>query len=139
MSGFGLFQPLLVMVALAFVVMFRMAFMRVNQLRRDRIHPQRVATSVQMAATVADTRAADNFRNLFELPVLFYAAVLVAHGSGQTGGLVVGLAWTFVVLRCVHSAIHCTYNRVTHRFAVFMAGALALILLWIVLAVRLWS
>lgn len=127
------------MVALAFVVMFRMAFMRVNQLRRDRIHPQRVATSVQMAATVADTRAADNFRNLFELPVLFYAAVLVAHGSGQTGGLVVGLAWTFVVLRCVHSAIHCTYNRVMHRFAVFMAGALALILLWIVLAVRLWS
>ena len=36
------------------------------------------------------------------------------------------LAWLYVALRYAHSAIHCTYNRVMHRFAVFIASMLVL-------------
>ena len=73
--------------------------------------PQAVATSAQMAARLTDTRAADNFRNLFELPVLFYLALFVAALTGLVTSISIGLAWAFVVLRMLHSVVHCTLQQ----------------------------
>ena len=39
-------------------------------------------------------------------------------------------AWLFVALRIAHSAIQCSYNRVMHRFAVFLAGFALLGAMW---------
>lgn len=132
-----LFLPMLAMAALTFVVWWRMYFTRIGEMRRERIHPQSIANSAQAAARLQDTRAADNFRNLFELPVLFYAALLVAFATGQDGTVLVALAWLFVALRAVHSAIHCTYNRVMHRFIAYVAGGLVLWVLWAVVGLAL--
>ena len=130
----AIFLPALAMVALTIAVWLRMYATRIGEMRRERIHPQAVATSAQMAARLSDTRAADNFRNLFELPVLFYLALLVAAMTAQTGVAVLALAWAFVGLRVLHSWIHCTYNKVMHRFKAYLAGAVALWALWAVLA-----
>lgn len=129
--------PAFAMAALTFVVWWRMYVMRIGEMKRERIHPQSVATSADMAARVKDTRAADNFRNLFELPVLFYMALVVAALTGQVNAATLGLAWAFVGLRVVHSAIHCTYNKVMHRFPAYLAGGLVLWILWGALAVGL--
>ncbi|KGM52037.1 hypothetical protein N792_06755 [Lysobacter concretionis Ko07 = DSM 16239] len=137
MSNQAIFLPALVMVALTIVVWFRMYFMRVAQMKRDRIHPQAVASSAQSAALLTDSRAADNFRNLFELPVLFYLALVVAAVSGLVTGTLLVLAWLFVTLRVLHSAIHCTYNKVMHRFKAYLAGGMVLWAIWVVLAVGL--
>lgn len=126
--------PALAMAALTCAVWFRMFFMRIGQMRRERIHPQSVATSAQVAQRLTDSRAADNFRNLLELPVLFYLALAVAATTGQTSGAVLVLAWLFVALRVVHSAIQCGYNKVMHRFLAYLAGGLVLWTLWGVLA-----
>jgi hypothetical protein len=133
----AIFLPALAMVALTIVVWLRMYAMRIGEMKRGRIHPQSVATSAQMAARLADTRAADNFRNLFELPVLFYLALVVAAMTAQAGLPVLVLAWTFVALRVLHSWIHCTYNKVMHRFQAYVAGGVVLWVLWIVLAIGL--
>jgi hypothetical protein len=133
----AIFQPALAMVALTLAVWLRMYFSRIGEMKRERVHPQAVATSAQMAARLHDTRAADNFRNLFELPVLFYLALVVAALTAQAGTAVLVLAWLFVALRVVHSAIHCSYNKVMHRFLAYLAGGLALWALWAVLAVGL--
>lgn len=130
MASASIFWPLVAMVGLTLVVMVLMARERLGQLRRNRVHPQAVALSAQMSGRVADTRCADNFRNLFELPVLFYAALLVAFVTAQGSALVMGLAWAFVALRFAHSSIHCGYNKVMHRFAVYLAGASVLFVLW---------
>ena len=132
-----IFLPALAMVLLTFVVWLRMYFMRIGQMKRERIHPQAVATSAQATARLTDSRAADNFRNLFELPVLFYLALVVAAVADLAGTVVLVLAWLFVALRVAHSAIHCTYNKVMHRFQVYLAGGIALFALWCVLAVGL--
>lgn len=126
--------PGVAMAALTFVVWLRMYLMRVGEMKRERIHPQAVALSAQMADRVKDTRASDNFRNLFELPVLFYLALVVAVQTGQVTGITLTLAWLFVALRIAHSAIHCSYNKVMHRFYAYFAGGIALWLLWAVLA-----
>jgi hypothetical protein len=129
-----IFLPALVMVLLTFIVWWRMFFMRIGQMKREHISPQKVATSAQAAALLTDSRAADNFRNLFELPVLFYLAVGVAALTSQVTTVTLALAWIFVALRCAHSAIQCSYNRVMHRFYAYISGGFALFALWGVLA-----
>jgi len=45
-------------------------------------------------------------------------------------------AWIYVALRCVHSFIHLTYNRVIHRFVVYALSAVVLFVLWGTLGVQ---
>jgi hypothetical protein len=132
-----MYWPAVAMVALTLAVWLRMYLTRIAQMKRERIHPQAVATSAQAAAKLTDSCAADNFRNLFELPVLFYLALVVAAQTGQVGVATLTLAWTFVALRVAHSAIHCGYNKVIHRFYTYLAGGIVLWTLWIVLAIGL--
>jgi hypothetical protein len=125
------------MAALTFVVAVRMFRMRIGQIVREKIRLQSIATAKEAAEKLTDSRGADNFRNLFELPVLFYLGIVIAAQTGQVNWLTLGLAWLFVATRIVHSYIHCTYNRVKHRFYAFVASFFALCAFWIVLAVGL--
>lgn len=127
MAAKTILYPLLAMVLLTAVVALKMLRSRVVELRTRRIHPQKIALSSQSLAMLEDTRAADNFRNLFEAPVLFYAAVLVIYAGQLTSPAYLVLAWAYVATRLVHSAIQCSYNRVMHRFAAF---ASSLFVLW---------
>jgi hypothetical protein len=136
----ALVSAVLVMVFLTFCIAVRMLLCRTKEMRSLRIAPQAVASSSQVTARFVDSRASDNFRNLFEVPVLFYALVAFALATNQVPTWLVVGAWLFVILRLVHSAIHCTYNKVTHRFAAYMSSFLLLIALWtafvLTLAVR---
>jgi len=137
MNDPAIFLPAVAMVALTIAVVFRMFFERQRQVRSEGIQMRDIPSSSQMAARFVDTRAADNYRNLFEMPVLFYLALGVAFATSQVSPLVLGLAWGYVVFRVLHSYIHCTYNRVMHRFYAFLASNVLLWILWSVLAVGL--
>lgn len=128
--------PAFALALLTAVVWTRMFVVRIGEMRRLRIHPQSVATSAQASQRFVDTRASDNLRNLFELPVLFYAALGVAFAVGAFDPATLVLAWLFVALRVAHSAIQCSYNRVMHRFGVYVGGGVVLWLLWAWLAWR---
>lgn len=132
-----IFLPAVVMVLLTVVVTFRMFFERKRQITAERIAFREIPSSTQIFSRLADTRASDNYRNLFEAPVLFYLALVVAFATTQVSSPVLVLAWGYVVLRCAHSWIHCGYNRVKHRFYVFLVSNLVLWTLWGVLAVGL--
>ena len=138
MSDAEILKPAFALAGLTFLVWLRLYWVRIAQMRRDRIDAQRVASSAQSAALLTDTRAADNFRKMFELPVLFYAAVCIAAIMHVVTPVSLGLAWAFVALRMLHSLVHCSYNRVMHRFGIYITGALVLFALWAYLAVQLW-
>lgn len=121
----------LAMVILTGAVGVRLLQVRVKEMREKRIHPQAASTSVQMAAKLLNVQAADNFRNLFEVPVLFYALCATALATRSVPSWLVAGAWLFVCLRVAHSFIHCTYNKVMHRFPVFMLGLVLVIVLWV--------
>lgn len=70
---------------------------------------------------------ARNYRNLLELPVLFYVGCLLAYAADRVSQSLVVLAWVFVALRLVHTAIHVTTNRLWHRMAVFVTGYFVLL------------
>ncbi|HEX6858682.1 MAG TPA: MAPEG family protein [Caulobacteraceae bacterium] len=76
---------------------------------------------------------ADNYNHLMEQPTIFYALAFYALAVGHEGTtMAVGLAWTYVVLRVIHSLIQCTINRVMLRFTVFSLSTIALII-WAVI------
>jgi hypothetical protein len=73
-----------------------------------------------------------NYMNLLELPVLFYVVCVLNYVMGPTvSGTTLILAWVYVSLRVLHSAVHLTYNNVMHRLALFAASNVVLAVLWI--------
>lgn len=129
----------LAMVLLAFVVGGIMLFTRVAEMRRKRIHPQAIADSSKMATRLEHVCPSDNFRNLFEVPVLFFALAAIALATGYVPRWLVVCAWIYVGLRVLHSFIHCTYNKVYHRLAVFLASFVLLLGMWVAFFVSLAS
>jgi len=131
--------PLLAQVLLTASVWVALYVARLGEMRRRGIDPQQVATSRLAAGALDDVAAADNFRNLFEVPVLFYALVPLLVIVHAVTGAELALAWAFVALRALHSAIHIGYNRVVHRFAAYAASTLCLFTMWALFAVGLWQ
>ena len=119
------------MVLLVAAAGLRLFVVRLGEMREKRIHPQQVATSLQVGERLHVVQASDNFRNLFEVPVLFYALCAMLIATGHANTMFAAGAWLFVLLRTAHSAIHCTYNKVIHRFAVFVASSILLLGLWV--------
>jgi hypothetical protein len=126
--------PVLIQVALTFGLMFMMAGLRARALRSGAVRASDVAVDAGKWPNRA-MQVANAFRNQFELPVLFYLLVLLAIATRQADFLFVVLAWLFVVSRLVHAFVHVTYNRLSHRGAVFAVGGLTLLLMWIIYAV----
>ena len=121
-----LLLPLLIQVFLTFVIWFKMYVSRVGEMKSKRIHPQRVATREQGRQVLTDSAAtADNFMNLFEIPVLFYALALYLFATQQVDGVYVTAAWIFVGFRCLHSLVHCTVNIVMLPFGLYLVSTLA--------------
>jgi len=63
--------------------------------------------------------------SLFEIPVLFYAPVLYLFVTKHVDLAYMDAAWIFVLFRSLHSAVHCTFNRVMLRFYLYLASTLA--------------
>lgn len=137
MNPYLVFAPMLVLVILIFIVWIQMFRVRVREIKRKRIHPQKLTDSRATAAQFEDIATADNFRNLFELPVLFYALCLAIFTTGQLSPALLLLCWLFVITRCLHSWIHCSYNNVMHRFRAYVVGGFALFGAWLLFAILL--
>jgi len=127
--------PLLVQVLLTFIVWTYLFARRIPEIMRRSIDPQKLRDRAQAHALMPDSAdASNNLKNLFELPVLFYVALLLSLVLMIQDMLLVQLAWGFVSLRIVHSAIHCSYNNVNHRFAAYALSCVFLLLMWLRLA-----
>jgi len=128
--------PCATMVGVTLLVWIKMYADRLGEMRARRIDPQLLSTAHAAAGKLERTQAADNFRNLFEVPVLYYLlCVAIAMNGGSTRSLLVA-AWSYVGLRALHSLIHTTYNRVLDRFLVHAASTLLLFGMWIAFFAR---
>jgi hypothetical protein len=119
------------MLLLVCIVSARLIAVRAKESSEKRLHPQKLANSKQVAELLPrSTQVSDNYRNLFELPVLFYLLCALIVGTHTESAVLTYGVWFFVALRYAHSFIHCTYNKVMHRFPVFAAGFGVLLVLW---------
>jgi hypothetical protein len=132
--------PLIAQVFLTIVVSLWTYHTRVSEMKKKRIHPQSLATAAGAAEKLkAVANIADNFTNLFEVPVLFYVASIVLYVTQMVDWVFVALMASFVFFRCIHSFIHITYNKVMHRFYLYAISTLLLWTVWAMIAIRIIS
>ena len=125
---------LALLTGLVFIKLYRD---RIAEIRALRIHPQKLATAKQMQETLQNVAASDHFRNLFEVPVLFYTLCGFLAITQLTNLLLLACAWGYVVLRSAHTYVHLTSNTVIRRFQVFFASSIVLYAMWVIFALRL--
>ena len=83
-------------------------------------------TRSDLAGKPAVSNPSDNLKNLFELPTIFYAAILYLFVTQQVDTPYLVAAWVFFPFRVLHSIVHCTFNLVLLRFWLYAASALSL-------------
>ncbi len=124
--------PTFALVALIFAVWFTMFVQRLALMKR--VPPTRDSFTTGTSARAyfePVEMPANNFANLFEMPVLYFALVPLLLLTHHAGHVEVALAWVFVALRAVHSAIHVGRGKVQVRFLVYLASCAVLSAMWI--------
>jgi hypothetical protein len=114
-------------VFLTFVVWVYMYIRRIAFITANNIRSQDLAVPAALAqiSPPAISNPSDNLKNLFEIPVLFYALTLYLFITKQVDTLYVDAAWVFVAFRVLHSVVHCTFNLVMLRFYLYLIATVA--------------
>jgi hypothetical protein len=135
MSIEAILLPMFAQVALTFVLLFWMGFLRMGALRSGAVQPQQIALR-EPNWPLRVLQIGNAFHNQLELPVLFYVVVLLALVTETLDVILYVLSWMFVLSRFVHAYIHVTSNRLDRRTGVFGVGAIALLLMWVIVVAR---
>lgn len=138
MTATAIIWPTLALAAIVYVVWF---ILFIRRFRHMKAKPPAAddfsSTDRAMRYFEPVEMPANNLRNLFEMPVLYFALVpllLITHLGTEVQ---VGLAWVYVILRGVHSAIHVGPNVIVARFGAYFASCIVLAAMWIGFAIDL--
>jgi hypothetical protein len=123
--------PMGALAALTFVVLTLIPFVRFRAAFAGRVKREDFALG-ESARVPADVSLPNrNYMNLLELPLLFYVLCVVVLVTRRIDPALVMMAWIYVGLRAIHSAIHILYNNVFHRLTAFAASNVVLALMWV--------
>lgn len=125
----SILEPALAMVVLTFVVWSVMYVLRLGYITAKKLDVQSLSSPEKMSAALPEhvNNAANNLKNLFEVPVLFYVVCFYIAVVGTSSQTLVTLAWAYVSLRALHSLVHCSVNIVKLRFTFYFASCVVLI------------
>jgi hypothetical protein len=127
--------PLFVHVALTFVLLYWMGYVRTQAFSSGAVKARDIALREPNWPPRA-TQIANAYHNQLELPVLFYVLTILSIITRHADLLFVVLAWIFVVLRVVQAYIHVTDNYVRRRGLAFILGAVVLSIMWAIFILR---
>lgn len=131
MHHLAILHPLFALAALTALVQALIPLARVRAALRGEVTLDDFSIGESARVPAAVSLANRNYMNLLEFPMLFYVGCLLAYVAAEVTPTLVSLAWVYVALRCLHSAIHLTSNRVAHRALAFGASNLVLLALWV--------
>ena len=126
-----LVYPMAALAGLTFLMMFLLLLLRVKSVRAREVSPRYFKLNKGGELPDNVLVVSQNYNNLLELPVLFYAACIIAIILNQSVDYFVIHAWVYVALRYIHSYIHITYNHILHRLAAFALSCFILISMWV--------
>lgn len=123
--------PMGALVALTFLVLVLIPIARFRAAFAGRVGAEdfKLGESQRVPADVSLPNR--NYMNLLELPLLFYVLCIVVLVTRRLDATLLSLAWIYVGLRALHSAIHLAYNNVFHRLTAFAASNIVLLIMWI--------
>ncbi len=127
--------PLFVEVALTLGLLLWLFLLRRHDLVSGAVHPSKIALR-EPNWPQRTQQVTNSVSNQFELPVLFYVLTILEIITRHADIIFIVLAWIFVIGRLGQAYVHTTSNRVMLRGSWYGVSALALIVMWIVFAIR---
>ena len=123
-----IFGPFFAMILLTLTVWVYMYIRRIGFIQRSHLEPDQLAIPGELArlSPAAVSNPSDNLKNLFEMPVLFYALSVYLYVTHQVDATYLFAAWVYVLFRALHSVVHNTINIVMLRFSLYFASSIAL-------------
>jgi hypothetical protein len=83
------------------------------------------------------TTISQHYKNLFELPILFYVWIFTILNLENWTQIDIYLAWAFVGSRYFHSLIRVPNKKVQLRFYIFLIGLCIILVCWIRVGINL--
>lgn len=124
----GMIAPVVALVIWSLIMLIWLYATRIPAMSRAKIKPGEATKSQMDALPVANV--ANNYNHLMEQPTLFYAICFALQFLGQGEHPInIGLAWTYVTLRVLHSLVQATANIIILRWLIFMLSSLVLLAL----------
>jgi hypothetical protein len=124
-----LLPPLFVQVAITFVLLLAMAFLRVKSIKSGKVHPKDVALGQPNWMEKA-TKFGNSYHNQLQIPVLFYLLIVLLMVTNLADSTFLYCAWGYVGLRLLHAIIHVSNNNILMRFYAFAASNVLLMVMW---------
>jgi len=119
--------PMLAQIGWTFMLYAWLTVVRVGAVKRGEVEYSCFVTSREEPREVA--RVSRNLSNQFELPVIFYAVVVLLVALGRVGAIDVVAAWVFVAGRIIHTLVQTLTDNVPLRGQVFLINFLAVAVL----------
>jgi hypothetical protein len=122
----AIFGPVFATILLTLVVWIYMYVKRIALIRSLNPPPSDLSPAKLAELSPPEvSNPSDNLKNLFEIPVVFYALALTLFVTDQVDGAYVAAGWIFAAFRALHSAVHCTVNIVMLRFYLYLISTVA--------------
>jgi hypothetical protein len=129
------FAAALTQILLIFVVLFRLGAARIAALKSGIVQMKNIAVNNDNWPESV-LKLSNNFKNQFEMPVLFMLALGFDFMLFQGTWITATLACLFTLSRWVHMAIHTGGNNIMHRFYAYACGVACVAALWIWLGLK---
>jgi hypothetical protein len=123
----SLLWPMLAHIGLIIALYVWLTFARAAAVGRGEVEYAAFVLGREEPPAIA--RITRNLANQFELPVIFYAIVVLLVALGRTGAVDVIAAWLFVLGRVVHTVVQTLTDDVRLRGRVFLINFLAILVL----------
>lgn len=127
MAATALLWPMLAHIGLAFLLYAWLTVKRTRAVRGGEIEHSGFVLGRDEPLHIA--RITRNLANQFELPVIFYALVVLLIVLGRVSWIDVAAAWVFVAGRIVHTLVQTLTDNVPLRGQVFTINFLAVAVL----------
>lgn len=134
----AILYPLFMMIILTFTVVYGQFFINLQALKRKDVR----LSFFKLFKSDGDTprymeAARMHYRNMFEIPILFYVLVFYIYFINNVTSIDVILAWLFVGGRFTHSLVRSLcYDDVLLRFKCFGFSVIILTMHWILVMIK---
>lgn len=125
----SILTPALALILWSLVMWMWMYATRIPAIQAAGLDPNKAREPTSLDVLPLKVRqVAYNYNHLMEQPTLFYALVFYTRLANQwVTDIPLILAWIYVGLRVMHSLVQATINVILVRFALHVAGTLALV------------
>ena len=126
----SILHPVISMIILTLLVAIRLGYFAISSVFRGKVHIKQLRVYEGEFPTNYKS-ARQHYKNMFEMPILFYLLCTLFLINNNYTQLDLVLAWGFVIFRVLHSIVRIQNRDVNLRFGAFTGSFIMLVCGWV--------